>query len=177
VGSKQCIKEPEEGGELTLLDGSLVGTDVLGEKVSCPAEEGTAGGTSRDPGMGDEGEVAEARTATFEGSEDEVCTPFFHMFEAVVVHDKVSNDDGHNLVPIHEYHWLVLFDGIADLGLVKDMIEVGVGTPLVLGFGLAQPELIKFVVRVWPLKNLVLGRRVDRIGGQPLDLLNLHSEG
>jgi hypothetical protein len=110
VTSKHGIEETEKGGELALLDGCLVGTDVLSEKVSCPAEEGTAAGASRDPDMGDEWEVAEAGTAAFEGCKDKVCTPFLHVVKAVFVLDEVADDDGNNLVSIHEHHRLILFD-------------------------------------------------------------------
>jgi hypothetical protein len=46
----------------------------------------------------------------------------------VIVHDEVVDDINNNLVSIHKHHRLVLFNGIVELGLVKDIVEVGVHT-------------------------------------------------
>jgi hypothetical protein len=44
-----------------------------------------------------------------------------------------------------KHYQLVLFDGIAELGYVKDMIEVDVHIASVVGLGLVKPESSTFV--------------------------------
>jgi hypothetical protein len=45
---------------------------------------------------------------------DEICAPFLHVFEVVVVHDKAVDYNGNNPVSIHEHHRPVLFESIVD---------------------------------------------------------------
>jgi hypothetical protein len=145
-------------------------------EVSCPAEEGTAAGSTRDADMGNPWEVVEAGAAIFEGCKDKVCTPFLHV-KAVFIHNEVANDDGNNLISIHEHHRLVLFDDMLKLGWIEDMIEIGICVALVVDLSLAKPELGKFLIGVGLLEDLVLGWRVDRLRGQLLQLYDLDAKG
>ena len=127
--------------------------------------------------MSNDGEVVEAGTTSSEGGEDELGTLFFHLFEAVAVLDKVSDDNSDHIISVHKHHRFILFNNVIEFGCVENMIEVGVGTALVFAFGFVKPELGELFVRVVSLEDLVFGRRVDRLGRQPLDLQHLDSEG
>jgi hypothetical protein len=127
--------------------------------------------------MGNPWEVTEAGAAAFEGRKDKVCAPFLHVAKAVFVHDEVADDDGNNLVSVHEHHRLVLFDDILKLGWVEDMIEIGICAALVIDLSLAKLELSEFLVGVGPFEDLVLGWRVDRLRGQLLQLYDLNAKG
>jgi hypothetical protein len=91
----------------------------------------------------------------------EARTKFAHHSSICLKHsqsfEKVADDDSHHLVPIHEHHRLVLLNNVMQLGLVKDVIKVGVGAALVFGFDFTKSQFGELVNRVVSLEDLGFG--------------------